>query len=225
MLALARRLNHPFSLCIALALHLPSLVLRGDPTGVLKLARACSAIAIEHGFPYWLAVATVYRGWALVQLRTRENAIAVIREGIAAWRAGGACRALSWFYGLLAESQLIEGDARGALESAEEALTWIDRNSERAFECFIRCCRGDVFCALGEPDRAGEEYEAAIRVARQQSARFWELRTATSLARLWRDQGKRTEARDLLAPVYNWFTEGFDTPVLGDAKSLLDELM
>jgi predicted ATPase len=77
---------------------------------------------------------------------------------------------------------------------------------------------------MNSPTAAEASYQKALVVARQQSAKLWELRAATSLARLWRDQGKRTEARDLLAPVYNWFTEGFDTPVLQDAKALLDEL-
>jgi predicted ATPase len=103
-------------------------------------------------------------------------------------------------------------------------LSWIKENGERAHECYLHCCRGDIFRVLSEPDRARDEYETAISVARQQEAKFWELRASVHLARLWRDQGKRTEARDLLAPVYGWFTEGLDTPVLQDAKKLLDQL-
>jgi len=84
--------------------------------------------------------------------------------------------------------------------------------------------RGTLLLSMHEQAAAEESYHRALSVARQQSGKFWELRAATSLARLWRDQGKRTEAGDLLAPIYGWFTEGFDTPVLKEAKALLDEL-
>jgi predicted ATPase len=88
----------------------------------------------------------------------------------------------------------------------------------------LRLC-GDLLRCTGEPAAAERSYREALTLAHRQSTKLWELRAATSLARLWRDQGKRTEARDLLAPIYGWFTEGFDTPVLQDAKALLDELM
>ena len=84
--------------------------------------------------------------------------------------------------------------------------------------------RGNLLNATGDPSAAEQSYHQALAVAKRQSAKTWELLTAMSLARVWRDQGKRTQARDLLAPIYNWFTEGFDTPILQDAKVLLDEL-
>ena len=124
----------------------------------------------------------------------------------------------------VAESQLVGGHAQIALQTAEDALTWIANNTERLWESLFRCCRGKIFQALDSSERAHEEYEAALNVARQQQSTFWELYVAASLARLWRDQGERKQARDLLAPVYAWFTEGFDTPILQDAKALLDEL-
>ena len=104
-------------------------------------------------------------------------------------------------------------------------MSWVDKNGEHAHECYVHCCRGDIFRELDDPERARHAYEAGIAVARKQEAKFWELRAAMSMARLWRDQGKRDEARDLLAPVYGWFTEGFDTLDLKEAKALLDELV
>ena len=95
---------------------------------------------------------------------------------------------------------------------------------DRADEALLHLIRGDLLIGLGDLPAAQASFQKAITVARRQSAKLYELRAATSLARLWRDQGKRAEARDLLAPVYGWFTEGFDTPVLQEAKSLLIEL-
>jgi predicted ATPase len=105
-----------------------------------------------------------------------------------------------------------------------EAVQVIEATDERIDEAELHRLRGDLLLATGDQAAAEQSYHQALVVARRQSAKLFELRAATSLARLWRDQGKRTEARDLLAPTYGWFTEGFDTPVLQDAKALLDEL-
>jgi tetratricopeptide (TPR) repeat protein len=224
-IALARRLNHPLSFCLALAFHATSMFSRNDPTAVLPFAEECIAVAGEKGIPPWLAMATAYRGWAIAQLGAVDDGIQQIREGTAAWRATGADVALAVYLGLLAESQLAGGQAMAALKTTDEALTWIDKNSERMWESVVRCCRGDIFRELEAPDNACAEYETALSVARLQEAKWWELRAAVGLAKLWRDQGKRTEARDLLAPIYDWFTEGFDSPDLNEAKVLLDSLV
>jgi predicted ATPase len=115
--------------------------------------------------------------------------------------------------------QLVEG-----LNCLAEAAQIIEATGERHNVAELYRLRGDLLYATGDPSAAEESYHQALAVAKRQSAKVWELLAATSLARLWRDQGKRIEARDLLAPVYGWFTEGFDTPVLQDAKALLDEL-
>ena len=113
-----------------------------------------------------------------------------------------------------------------AWRSIDEALTLIKKTKERWFEAEVNRIAGEIALKSPEPDAAKAEayFERALAVARQQQAKSWELRAAMSMARLWRDQGKREEARDLLAPVYGWFTEGFDTLDLKEAKSLLDEL-
>jgi len=124
----------------------------------------------------------------------------------------------------LAESYLAAADAESALKASDDALIWLDNNAERQFDSLVHVCRGRAFCLL-EDFRSGQaEYEQALSTACRQEGKLWELRAATALARFWRDQGKRTEARDLLAPVYGWFTEGFDTPVLPEAKALLNQL-
>ena len=112
------------------------------------------------------------------------------------------------------------------MQLLDEALARVSRLEERWFEPYLWRLKGEALVAL-PPEGAAEAeacYEQALAVARDQGARFWELRAATSLARLWRDQGERRKAHDLLAPVYSWFTEGFDTADLKEAKGLLDEL-
>ena len=116
------------------------------------------------------------------------------------------------------------GRLNEGLTALEELERLIEATHDRADEALLHLIRGDLLIGLGDLPAAEASFQKAIAVARRQSAKLYELRAATSLARLWRDQGKRAEARDLLAPIYGWFTEGFDTPVLQEAKSLLDEL-
>ena len=116
------------------------------------------------------------------------------------------------------------GQPDEGLNRLAEAAERMEATQERWEEAEMHRLRGALLVSTHEHAAAEESYHRALAVARRQSAKFWELRAALDLARLWRDQGKRTEARDLLAPVYNWFTEGFDTPVLREAKALLDEL-
>ena len=223
-LALARRLNHPLSLCNALNFSSLSNIHRRDPQHVLKFTEEELAIATEQGFPQYIALATMHRGWALAQLGGADEGIELGRQGIAMWHMLGAAIALPGILAIHAESQLAGGQIRAALETTDEALIWSDKNSDRNYDSSLRSCRGEIFSAMGELDSAQEEFQLALSVARQQENRFLELRAAASLARLWGDQGKRSEARDRLASVYNFFTEGFDTPVLRDAKALLDQL-
>ena len=110
------------------------------------------------------------------------------------------------------------------LDRLDEAAKLIDTTQERWSEAEMHRLRGTLLLSMREPTAAEDSFRRALAVARRQSARFWELRAATSLARLWRDQGKRVEARELIAPVYCWFTEGFATRDLKEAKVLLDEL-
>jgi predicted ATPase len=118
----------------------------------------------------------------------------------------------------------IAGQTEGALTALDEALQIVERTGERCWEPELNRHKGQLLLRQGLFEPAEELYRKALGIAREQEAKLWELRAATSLARLYRDRGRCVEARDLLAPVYGWFTEGFDTPDLKDAKALLDEL-
>src|SRR5262249_707125 len=146
-----------------------------------------------------------------------------LTKGLAAYRATGGVippQALL----TLAEGYAKLGRPSEGLHCLTEAAEIVDATDERTSEAELHRLRGDLLNATADAAAAEKSYKQAPAVAGRQKAKLFELRAATSLARLWRDQGKRAEARDLLAPIYDWFTEGFDTPVLRDAKALLDEL-
>ena len=145
-------------------------------------------------------------------------------EGLAALRSTGTVAFLPYWLIRLAEAY---GKAQRPLEGLEhltDAIRVIERTEEREFEAELYRVRGELLLATEDAGQAEKSFCTALETARRQSARLWELRAATSLARLWRDQGRRDEAHELLAPVYGWFTEGFGTPVLQEAKALLAEL-
>ena len=127
--------------------------------------------------------------------------------------------------GCLAAAHMSLGQFDVGLGLLDEAIQTAEQTQERVYEAELHRLRGDLLLASGKTREAETELEQALTVARNQEARFWELRAATSLARLWRDQGRCHEARDLLSPIYGWFSEGFELQDLKQAKSLLDELM
>jgi predicted ATPase len=223
-ISITRALGHPFSLCAALAMRAASMILLRDPIAAFRLANECVELADEQGFPHWVAKATVYRGWALAHLGNITTGIEQIEQGIARWRAVGSDIAFGWHFACLAETQLLDRRPDVALQSTNEALKWIEQNSEDQFASLAHIRRGDAYCALEEVGSGRSEYERAIDTARHQEARFWELRASTRLASLWHRQGRRAEAHDLLAPVYGWFTEGFGTLDVKEAEALLEEL-
>jgi predicted ATPase len=143
---------------------------------------------------------------------------------VAAFRATGAVTHLPYFLTLLADAETKSKQRDQGLGHLAKAERLVAGTEDRWAEAELYRVRGELLRAGHDPAGAERCFCQAIGIARQQSAKFWELRAAVSLARLWREQGKRDAARDLLAPVYSWFTEGFDTPVLKDAKALLDDL-
>ena len=182
------------------------------------------SLSSEHGFPLWLAWGLIYRGWSMTSLGDLEEGYGLIAKGLALHRATGAGTSTAFALTLLAE-------ACGELERATEGLDYlteaeqiIKATNDCYHEAELHRVRGDLLNATSDRAAAEQSYHQAMAVAQRQSAKLFELRAATCLTRLWRDQGKRTEARDLLAPIYGWFTEGFDTPVLKDAEALLEEL-
>jgi tetratricopeptide (TPR) repeat protein len=182
------------------------------------------ALSTEHGFQFFLGVATVQRGWWLIALGQAQEGLTLMTQGLAAIRATGTVAGTPGVLMRLASQYAVLGQPVEGLNSLAEAAQIIETTEERVGEAWLHQLRGDLLNAMGDPAAAERSYHQALAVAERQSAKPFELRASISLARLWRDQGKRNEARNLLAPVYNWFTEGFDTPVLQDAKALLDEL-
>jgi class 3 adenylate cyclase/tetratricopeptide (TPR) repeat protein len=182
------------------------------------------ALSTEHGFPLFLGWATALRGWSLATLGQAREGLTLLTRGLTAVRATGAVASTPLLFIWLAEACAMLGQPVEGLNHLAEAAQIIETTDERCVEAELHRLRGHLLSATGDRSAAEQSYHQALAVAKRQSTKTWELLTAMNLARLWRDQGKRTEARHLLAPVYGWFTEGFDTPVLRDAKALLDEL-
>jgi tetratricopeptide (TPR) repeat protein len=190
----------------------------------LRSAEEILAIAHEHGFQFWGGVGNVMRGWSLATLGKEMEGISLLLEGLAICRATGTSVVLPVFLIALADVYGRSARPGEGLDCLEEALSLGETTQVRCVEAEMHRLRGTLLLSMNEKVAAEESFRHALTVARQQTARLFELRAAASLACLWRDNGKLTEARDLLAPVYGWFTAGFDTPVLQDAKAALDTL-
>jgi predicted ATPase len=184
------------------------------------------ALADEKDAAFWRAWGMLGRGWLLGLTGRAADAVQMITSGITAWRSTGATYHLPSWLSYLAAAHTEVDQLDAAWRCVGEAMAAIEATKERWFEAEVNRIAGETALKSPEADAAkGEAYfERAVAIARKQQAKSWELRAAMSMARLWRDQGKRDEARELLAPVYGWFTEGFDTLDLKDAKTLLDEL-
>ena len=164
-----------------------------------------------------------YQGRCLTMLGQPEKGITRLTHGLAGSRAQGP-RRLPMHLTFLADAYRKVQQSQHGLMHIGEAISLTEETQTRHYEPETYRVQGELLLAMHDHRAAEASFRTAINVAQRQSAKLWELRAATSLARLWRDQGKRTEARDLLAPIYGWFTEGFDTPDLKEAKALLEEL-
>ena len=222
-LALATQLAHPFS--IAWAHYFEGLlqIQRRDWRLARRSADAFLAISVEHGFLFWQMQARLACG-ITDAFGGRDESIALVRQLIADHCAVGAEVHLTFSMAMLAGACHEMGQIDSGLSVAEEGLALVEKNEERFWEADLHRVKGELLMAQGATAAGESCQERAIEIARHQQARSLELRAATSLARLWQSEGKRKEAYDLLAPVYNWFTEGFDTKDLKEAKALLDEL-
>jgi predicted ATPase len=243
-LTLAQAQSHPHSL--AFALHYAAMLhqFRREVQATQARAEAVIPLSTEQGFMMWLAAGTVARGWALAEQGQGEAGIAQIRQGIAAYQATGTAVAQPWGLALLAEAHGKVGQTEEGLRVLAEALTVVNKTGECQYaaelyrlkgvltlrQCHVARAKGQAPIPQPLPPNSQAEVEAeayfqqAIEMARRQSAKSLELRAVMSLSRLWQQQGKRAAAHELLAPVYGWFTEGFDTADLQEAKALLEEL-
>ena len=189
-----------------------------------RRAEELLALSTEHGFPQHLGWATIYLGMSFTLRQQAQEGLALLMQGLEAVRATGNIANTPHLFMALAEAHLMLGQPVQGLNWIAEAAHTIEATEERVEKAEMHRLQGDLLYATGDRVSAERSYDEALAVARRQSAKLFQLRAGISLAGLWRDQGKRTEARGLLAPLYSWFTEGFDTPVLQDAKALLDEL-
>ncbi|MBV8133872.1 MAG: AAA family ATPase [Alphaproteobacteria bacterium] len=225
-LAYSRELGHAHTLAYAFGLAGRVAVLARDVATVYARSNDCVALASEHGFAYWAAWGRILQGWADAQRGEATTGIARIRDGLAAYEATGDRSATPLLLTLLAEALTLAGKIEEALAPLDDALANAAVSGVRQWNAEIHRLRGELTARLShsDPAKAADSFRTALAIAREQGTRGYELRAAVSLARLRRDHGRHAEARDLLAPVYGWFTEGFATPDLKEARALLDEL-
>jgi adenylate cyclase len=198
---------------------------RREPGIVRTHAETAIALADEHGFPEWIAWGIFHQGWAVAELGDVEKGVAEMAEGIVGFgRLGGVPRK-QYALAMLAQGYQRLGRHDEALAIFDQALAHVERSGEMLDTAEILRLKGDLLLASdGLPAAAERCFREAVDLARVQQARWWELRAAVSLARLLASQGRRDDARVMLSEIYNWFTEGFDTADLKDAKALLDQL-
>jgi adenylate cyclase len=224
-IALAEKLEHAHS--HAYALHYASAVYLelGEHKLAHREADAAINLSVEYGFPVWLTLSRIIKGEALAQLGNTEEGLVELRRGIDEYQATEAQSSLPSHFLGLARALRCADRYETALDAVHEGLETVERHGERRAEADLYRLQGELLWAspTGQPE-AEACLLRAVEIARGQSTKMLELRAATSLANVWREQGKIKEARELLAPVYDLFTEGFDTRDLKEAKALLDEL-
>jgi class 3 adenylate cyclase/predicted ATPase len=223
-IAEARRLAHPPSLAASLAMGTGLLLLTGDNAALDEQAVQLIAVATELGFPRWHAQGTICRGWVRVKNGDVVEGISLLRSGSKAYSGTGSLSWMPHYFALLARACEIAGQIEEGLKLLDDAFQIAERTGERLLAGELHRHKGQLLLRQAHSEAAEEQDRKALSIAEEQGAKLWELRAATSLARLCGEQGRRGEARELLAPIYGWFTEGFDTADLKEAKALLEEL-
>jgi predicted ATPase len=218
-----RRLVHPPTLAISLAYACNRLMLVGANAKLKQRSEELVALATEQGYPHYRGQGAIYLGWSKVANGEVRDGIST-RDGLSAYRDTGATGRISFYMLLLARAHEIEGQLEEALAFLEEPFRIATETGERWVEAELNRQKGQLLLSQGHAEAAEELYRQAISIAQEQEAKFWELRAAISLARLWGEQGRHAEAHELLTPVYGWFTEGFDTADLKEAKAFLENL-
>jgi predicted ATPase len=222
----AREIGHAASLMFALCITGPTRIFCGEYAAAIAQSEEVLPLADEKGAVLWKAWGLLNKGCVSGLTGEAADAVQTISAGMAAWRSTGSTLWMPFYLSHLAKAYEELGQLDAAWRCVHEAAMAVETRKERWCEAELNRIAGEI--ALKSPEQGAAKAEAyftrALTIARQQHAKSWELRSATSMARLWRSQGKRDEARDLLAPVYGWFTEGFDTLDLKEAKALLEEL-
>ena len=225
-LTLAQELSHPFSLAFALDCAAGIYQRRRDVEATRQHAEALIALSHEQGFTLREARGVSLRGWALAKRGREEEGIAQLRQAVAATQATGAELWQPYFITLLTEACGQAGQLEEGITALTEALDLVNKTGARAYEADLYRLEGELLRKRDHPNAAEAEtcFRLAIEIARRQQAKIFALRATMNLAQVLSKQGRRDEPRAMLAEIYNWFTEGFDTADLKDAKALLDEL-
>jgi predicted ATPase len=222
--ALAQALGHPYSLVLAQSYAAMLQQLCGDWSGTQAWAEDVLALCAAYEFPYYAAWTNFLQGWAMTKQGKLHEGIVQMQQGLAHLHAMETGLRESYYLGLLAEAHTRTGQVEEAMHLLEEALASVHQRDERYHEAELHRLRGELLWQQEAGEHAVEAcFQQAIAVARQQQARSLELRAVMSLGRLWQRQGRTAAAHQQLAAIYDWFTEGFDTPDLQEAKALLDE--
>jgi class 3 adenylate cyclase/tetratricopeptide (TPR) repeat protein len=223
-LAHAMELEHPYSIAMLLLFSAQLAQLRREPEPARDLAEESLKVSVDIGASAMALWCLLPRGWARTQLGDITAGIQDIEESMQRRRAFRMGAVWPWYLALVADAYGAAGRIGDGLAALDEAQDWVQRNDERLYLAEVHRIRGELLRLQNVPAEAESCFRQALTVARDQQAKSWELRAATSLARLWQHDDRRAEARDVLAPVYEWFTEGFDTADLIEAKALLDQL-
>jgi class 3 adenylate cyclase/predicted ATPase len=223
-LALARDLAHPPTLADTLAGAASIRVIRRESLEVEELIGSLLPLVSRHGSAVGMANVKMLHGWALVARGRVDEGLVQLRLGLGAWRASGSTFSAPFRLGRAADAYRMAGQPEEAMRLVIEATETMDRTGERWFEAELHRLRGQLLMDSGDHHQAENCFRRAIEVARSQSARLFELRSANNLGQLWRSQGHPEKARELLAPLFAWFADGFDTVDLKEAKALLDAL-
>jgi predicted ATPase len=223
--ALAEELAHSQSLAISLHWACGVDYMRRDAQSAQDRAQTLIRVSIEQGFPQWRAAGTIFAGWVRAEQGEGDSGIAQIRACLGEYRATGAAFMVPFYLSIQADACLKNGQTAAGLSAIDEALAVITTTGERLWQGELYRLKGELLRQKAKNEAAAEEcFLQALDIARRQGARSWELRAAMSLSRLWQRQGMREEARNLLRDIYGWFTEGFDTADLKQAKELFEEL-
>jgi tetratricopeptide (TPR) repeat protein len=228
---LARDISHPYSLAWALAAAAWTHLYRREGRAACTLVDEAITLSSTQDFPHWVAMGTMVRGWALAELEQWREGISLMQQGIAGYWATGAKLGRACWVAQVAKTLGQVGQVEEGFRLMTEAMAFLSGGAVRHYEAEIYRLKGELTLTQSSVQRlesmvkeAEECFWKAIEVARRQQAKSLELRATTSLTRLWQQQGKAAEARQMLAEIYGWFTEGFDTKDLQEAKRLIEEL-